>query len=114
MFDELERLGADEDLRRLLTHYAQAGEADREVWQDRLMELEGVESSRLIRLHGLLLAFGFVEQNTGAVSALRANVVPQCYRISLAGRRAIRRSLLGEETADASAAEQSGAGCTSV
>ena len=69
------RLRQSEALGRLLTHYADLGAADREAWQDRRMALEGVESRELVRLHGQLIACGWLEQNTGATPVLRPGVV---------------------------------------
>ena len=43
-------------------------------------------------LHGELIAFGWVEQNTGQV--------PSCYRITLAGLRAIRQAKAQENEDD--------------
>jgi hypothetical protein len=42
MFDELELLRDTLELQRLLGHYAEAGAADPEAWQDRLAHLEGI------------------------------------------------------------------------
>jgi hypothetical protein len=47
MFDELDCLRESPELQRLLGHYAEAGAADRDAWQDRLMESEGVEAREL-------------------------------------------------------------------
>jgi hypothetical protein len=87
MVDELECLRESPELQRLLDHYVGACAADREAWQDRLMELEGVEARDLVKLHGLLIAFGWLEQNTGNVAVVRAGAVPCCYRITSAGVR---------------------------
>jgi hypothetical protein len=43
----------------------------------------------LVKLHGLLIAFGWVEQNTGHVPTLQAGMVPACYRATVLGRRAL-------------------------
>ena len=83
MFDELERLRDVKELFVLLTHYQQAGQADRQVWQDRLAEMDGVESRKLVKLHGELLAYGWLEQNTGATGS--------CYRVTTAGIRALKQ-----------------------
>jgi hypothetical protein len=99
MFDEMDRLRAHELLRRLLAHYVRAGEADREAWQDRLMEMDGVEPQALTRLHGELLAYGWLDQNTGAVAAPRPGAVPRCYRATRAGHRALRHP--GHDPAEA-------------
>jgi hypothetical protein len=84
MFDELDRLRKCPNLFGLLTHYANLGEPNREAWQPRLMEMDGVEPGGLSKSHGELLAFGWVEQNTGQV--------PICYRITLAGIKALRQA----------------------
>jgi hypothetical protein len=84
MFDELERLGESESLFTLLAHYARAGFADREAWQGRLTQLEGARPEDLVKLYGELLAYDWVEQNTGAV--------PACYRVTPAGLRAFRHA----------------------
>jgi hypothetical protein len=92
MFDEVERVRANESLRRLLIHYAEAAETDREAWQDRLMELDGRSPDELVRLHGELLGHEWIEQNVGVLPVLRAGAMPQCYRVTAAGRRALKRS----------------------
>ena len=97
MFDELDRLRADGKLRRLLAHYAANAEADREAWQDRIMELAGSSSDELVRLHGELLGHEWIEQNVGVLPVLRAAAMPQCYRVTAAGLRALKRSHQREE-----------------
>jgi hypothetical protein len=92
MFDELERLREAKELSALLQHYRQIGEADREAWQDRLAELDGVEARQLVKLHGELLAYGWLEQNTGLTPVLRAGAVANCYRITSAGVRALKQA----------------------
>jgi hypothetical protein len=105
MFDDLEHLRGSVDLCRLLAHYAQLGGTDCEVWQDRLMRLDGVEPRGLAQLHGELIAFGWVEQNTGVTVRSRPGVVAACYRITAAGQRALKRVRSGrpldEEEAEA-------------
>ena len=90
MFHELDCLRESPELQRLLGHYAEAGAADRDAWQDRLMGLEGVEARELVRLHGLLIAFGWVEQHTGNTPTCRPGAVPGCYRVTTAGLRALK------------------------
>jgi hypothetical protein len=84
MFDELERLDEDEHLFSLLAYYARAGAADREAWQGRLMQLDGARSEELVKLHGELIAYDWVEQNTGEV--------PAGYRVTHTGLRAFRHA----------------------
>jgi hypothetical protein len=91
MLDDLERLRTKSNLRRLLTHYLQLGEPDRTAWQDRLMAMDGFERQELSKLHGELIAFGWIEQNTGNLTVLRAGAVADCYRVTLAGLRAVRQ-----------------------
>lgn len=91
MFDEMERLRDVKELAALLRHYQQVGEADREVWQDRLDELDGVEARQLVKLHGELLAYGWLEQNTGLTPVLRLGTAASCYRITSGGIRALKQ-----------------------
>jgi hypothetical protein len=93
-------LRQSEALGRLLTHYADLGAADREAWQDRRMDLEGVEPRDLVRLHGQLLARGWLEQNTGATPGLKPGVVAACYRVTAAGLRALRQARDGDPEED--------------
>jgi hypothetical protein len=92
MFDELDRLRAIESLRLLLTYYAEKAEADREAWQDRVMELDGHSPDELVRLHGELLGHEWIEQNVGVLPSLREGAMPQCYRVTAAGLRALKQS----------------------
>jgi len=99
MFDEPQRLRDSRDLYRLLDHYARLAAGDPEAWHDRLMELQGVQSKDLVRLHGELLAHDWIEQNTGILPVLKIGTVPGCYRVTAAGHRALRQ--LEEERAAA-------------
>ena len=98
MFDALERLCGSEGLRALLAHYADRGRADRQAWQDRVLQADGLAPRELTKLHGELLAFGWVEQNTGSTPAPRRCEAPACYRVTPAGLRALRqaRTALGK------------------
>ena len=91
MFDELERLRDEKELCDLLTHYAELGAADRQVWQDRLGEMQGVQPRTLVKLHGELLAYGWLEQNTGLTPLPRLGAAASCYRITTAGIRALKQ-----------------------
>lgn len=91
MLDELDRLRTNPHLLDLLSHYAHLGAENREAWQVRLMRLENVEPAALVKLHGELIAFGWVDQNTGQV--------PICYRITLPGLRAMRQAKAKENAA---------------
>lgn len=83
MFDELGRLSTDQKLKELLDHYGALGVENRETWRPRLALLDGLDERGLARLFGTLIAFGWVEQNTGG---------PGCsYRITYSGQRALTR-----------------------
>jgi hypothetical protein len=92
MYDGLERLSSNPALIRLLDCYVQASAASPEVWRNRVDQLDGVEPKKLVRLHGELIAFGWIELNLGAV--------PTCYRSTAAGRRALKRSGAGRADQD--------------
>lgn len=92
MFDELEHLLESEDLVQLLDHYAQLAALDRLTWQDRRAEMDGVDPKRLSRLHGELIAFGWIEMNLDASNARKGVVAANCYRVTAAGLRALKHA----------------------
>ena len=89
MFDDLERLRNNPQLLELFFHYAKLGEPNREIWQARLMQMEGVGATEMSKLHGELIAFDWIETNIGQM--------PCCYRITYAGLRAYRQVHRPEE-----------------
>ena len=90
MYDDTTRLD-DASLCRLLRHYRDSAGDDREAWQDRVTEWEGGGAAELSRWHGSLLAAAWVEQNTGATPRVEAGKVSGCYRVTAAGRQALKR-----------------------
>jgi hypothetical protein len=92
MIDEMKRLSRVGELYGLLAHYAGLAAPDRQAWHDRRMEMDGVEPSRLAKLHGELLANGWLEQNTGLTPVLRVRAAPGCYRVTAAGLRALKEA----------------------
>lgn len=82
-FDDLDRLRHSQDLLDLLSRYADLGKEDRSIWQPRLKLTDGLDPSEMSKLHGELLAFEWIELNTGHV--------PTSYRITTSGIRAIRQ-----------------------
>jgi len=92
MIDELELLRQTPVLRKLLGHYAQLAGHDRTAWQDRLMQLDELPPREMTRLHGELIAFNWLEQNTAGCPGLRQGVVPCCYRVTTAGLRALKQA----------------------
>lgn len=87
MFDDTQRLRDNPHLAKLLSHYALLGANERASWQDRLMQMEGIDPKELSHLHGELIAFGWIEQNTGQAVLLPNGVISACYRITLQGLR---------------------------
>ena len=87
MFDFAVRLRENAHLLALLSRYAQAGSEDRMAWQNRVMQMEGVEPKQLTTLHGELIAFDWIEQNTGQAISRPDGTLSACYRITLNGLR---------------------------
>jgi hypothetical protein len=98
MLDESQRLRETPHLLSLLSHYAQMGSEDRATWRDRLMQMEGVEPKQLSALHGELIAFDWIEQNTGQALSV-------CYWITPNGLREHRR-FQGVEIVESEAPEK--------
>jgi hypothetical protein len=104
MLDEMQRLRTQRGLFPLLFHYHQLAENDRAVWQDRLGVCERFEGKEMSRLFGELIACGWLEQNTGETPVLDNGRVAGCYRITLAGQRAVRHAMAAPEDEIAAAA----------
>lgn len=97
MFDEDARLRDDAQLLFLLEHYCAS--EDRETWLDRIMQIEAIDRAAITGLHGELIAYGWIEQNTGVLARTQAGACPASYRSTAAGRKALtrhRRVLAGE------------------
>lgn len=97
MTDEMERLRECAGLFTLLEHYAERAVPDKQAWQDRVMQRESEATSELTHLHGELLAYGWVEQNTGSVPVLCQGEVKGCYRVTREGLRALKQVTAGDE-----------------
>jgi len=91
MLDFAKCLRENAHLLSLLSHYAQLGTEDRTIWQDRLMQMEGIDSKQMTVLHGELIAFDWIEQNTGHAVGRPDGTISGCYRITLNGLREFRR-----------------------
>lgn len=91
MFDQedVQHLRDNPFLQQLLTHYAELGKQDRKIWQNRLMTMDGLQPAQITKLHGELLAFEWIEQDTGAIRA--------SYRITPAGVRFLKQAVNGVE-----------------
>jgi len=91
MLNELERLRDAPGLFALLTHYTDLAAADRQAWHDRRMQLDGCDARQLTRLHGELIAHGWLELDVTSVPQPRAGAVPACYRVTREGLRALKQ-----------------------
>jgi len=100
MRDELDYLRGSSDLYDLLRRYAELGNANHETWQDRVMEMNGLDAKEITKLHGSLLAFSFIELNTGSVPCLKRGAVPGCYRVTPAGYRAVAAARSSERESE--------------
>lgn len=89
--DDLDLLCQTPGLLELLEAYV-AQAADRDAWLDRVMQLGDRPHAEVVRLHGWLLAQGWLDQNTGDTSVLKPQTVACCYRVTLDGFRIVRRA----------------------
>jgi hypothetical protein len=101
MFDEIQRLRETPELFQLLSSYASAGVADPEAWQDRIIVLDGADPKSLTKLHGELIAFGWIDQNTGNYSIGEVGAVRNCYRVTAAGKRALKLAAMSRDRENA-------------
>lgn len=91
MLDGIFILRENPQLRSLLEAYRARKTAlpDAE-WHDRVMEMGNVDSMTLVRLHGLLLANGWIETRVDRESFAQPGILRCCYRASPEGLRALR------------------------
>ncbi len=82
MLDNQERLRNDPQLMQLFSHYAKLGETNPEAWHTRLTQLDCDGRVDLVKLHGELIAFNWIEPNTGQT--------PCNYRLTRAGRKTMQ------------------------
>ena len=99
MFDPPTRPHENPHLVSLLSHYARLGAEDRSAWQDRLMQMDGVDREQLTTLHGELIASDWIEQNTGRAVLRPDGTLAACYRVTPQGLREFRR-IHGVEAAE--------------
>ena len=90
MLDGPERLRSSPQLLQLFTHYARLCEENPEAWQVRLTQMEGDGRVDLVKLHGELIAFDFVELDSGQM--------PCRYRLTRAGLKLFQQ--IKEETTE--------------
>jgi hypothetical protein len=91
VINSIESLRADPKLHALLSAYAalKRNRPDAE-WHDRVMDLPGCEPTELHRLHGLLLASGWVETRVHGDSFRDAGKLVSCYRLTADGAAILR------------------------
>src|ERR1700722_2918830 len=88
MFEELDRLRESVNLSGLLLHYGRLSETDRAAWHPRQNDCEGLDPRDLTKLHGELIACGWVE--IAIARSTEAGRKSGGYRITVEGRRALR------------------------
>lgn len=93
MITSLSEIKSNPKLGRLLLAYAELKKAQPDAeWHDRIMELTDVTSDELNRLHGLLLASGWIETRVHGDSFRQAGRLEACYRLTSDGAAALRLS----------------------
>lgn len=91
MITNIQTLQSDEQLRQLLDRYVQLHKSQPKVeWHDRVMELDGCDTQRLAKLHGLLLASGWIETRVHGDSFRHAGRLEACYKVTHDGVHALR------------------------
>lgn len=90
MLSSLETLRDDLPMRSLLTEYRHQHFQKPEVeWHHRVMALPRVEPERMSRLHGYLLASGWIDTRVELTSFSAAGEVLSSYRITREGTTAL-------------------------
>lgn len=89
MLDEMDSLQTNPALNLLLSHYANLASPDRDAWHPRLSSLDGFEPREMTKLHGDLLALGWIEWTSGQSARKLGEGMP-CYRVTADGLRAYR------------------------
>lgn len=91
MYGTLEILLENPVLHQLLEEYAEkklkVPDAD---WQDRIMQFGECQSKELSRLHGRLIALGWLETRVAHDVFAVPGRLTHCYRITREGQRALR------------------------
>ena len=88
MRGELQQFRNDPRVYQVLGYYDSGRPAGLPAWRQRLMTLPGVDAQELSRLHGLLIAYGWLVQGPALSSDGRS--LSSCYRMTPAGQRAFR------------------------
>lgn len=90
MLGSIEILCENEALHSLLLTYRQQRKQNPDSeWHDRVMELADTSAQALSKLHGLLLALGWVETRVAREAFETPGKLTACYRITNDGVRAL-------------------------
>lgn len=91
MQSPLDTMSPSAPLRGLLARYRDVGEASPDVpWHDRVMELAGIGPEELSKLHGILLAKGWLETRVDREALATPGRLRACYRATREGIAALR------------------------
>lgn len=98
-------LDSNQNLRLLLMQYRKQREQFPDAeWHDRVMELGGVNVTELSRLHGVLLAQGWLDINVSREAFSVPGRLAHCYKVTREGLQALRMAdnpfLAAEEESD--------------
>jgi hypothetical protein len=87
----LELLRDNVPLRRLLAWYREQKQTRPDApWHDRLMQAAGVSADQISKLHGLLLAHGWIETRVDPLSFAEPGRLRECYRVTREGSSILR------------------------
>lgn len=93
MYVDVDALRSDARLRELLAAYVDRRRADPGAeWHDRVMELDGCTAEQLTKLHGRLLANGWIETRVHGEAFREAGRLEACYRATHDGVSALRQA----------------------
>lgn len=75
-------------IKNLLMRYYKPSADERLIWQARVMELDGATSNEITKMHGELLAQGWIEQNLESILCKESgSFLHSSYRITSSGVR---------------------------
>ncbi|MFZ9792714.1 MAG: hypothetical protein ACO3GX_09980 [Gemmataceae bacterium] len=75
-------------IKSLLMRYYRPSSEERSAWQARVMELEGATSNEITKMHGELIAQGWIEQNLETILGRDGgSFLQSSYRITPSGVR---------------------------
>ena len=91
MIDTFDLLRENPALRQLLEYYCEVADRKPDVeWHDRIMEMHGADAKMLTRLHGQLLANGWIETRVHFDAIAATGDLRECYKPTRDGVHALR------------------------